>query len=163
MLTPKGEEQAERLRPMLARWKFSTVLCSPMQRARHTAHLAGYAEHAIIDRDLEEWDYGAYDGMTLAEIRAERPGWLLWRDGPKGGETLAAVAQRADHVIGRLREVDGDVLVVAHGHILRVITARWIQLSPEAGQRFVLGPASVSVLGYEHEWTVVRSWNQENG
>jgi len=113
----------------------------------------------VLD-DLREWDYGEYDGLTADEIRRSRPGWDLWRDGPAGGETVDRVAARADHVLTRVRAVDGNVLLFSHGHLLRVLTARWLEMAPVSGQRFYLSTASPSVLGYEHDWTVIRRWNE---
>ncbi|TME46176.1 MAG: histidine phosphatase family protein [Chloroflexi bacterium] len=126
--------------------------------ARLRAPLAGW--RAVVIDDLSEWDYGEYDGLTVEEVQRHRPGWLLWRDGPVGGETLAAVASRADRVIARARSADGNALLFSHGHLLRVLAARWLEMAPAAGQRFFLATASPSVLGYEHEWTVIRRWNE---
>lgn len=162
-LTAKGREQAERLRPALQARRFTAVFCSPLQRARDTCALAGFHDGVVYDPDLEEWDYGRYDGLTLSEIRARRPGWSLWRDGSPGGEQLAAVAQRADRVLERVRALAGDVLLFAHGHVLRVVTARWLELDPTAGQRFVLDPAAPCDLGHEHDWTALRAWNVTPG
>ena len=158
-LTSQGETQAAALAQRLNAYSFAAVLCSPLQRARRTCELAGYGDVAVLDADLQEWDYGSYDGMTLQEIRKERPQWNLWNDGVRDGETLEQVAARAERVIARARMTRGDVLLFGHGHILRVLTACWLELPARAGQRFSLGPASPSVLGYEHEWTVMRSWN----
>ena len=124
-----------------------------------TARLAGFEQGVAVDPDLQEWDYGEYEGMTGEEVRSKRPGWILWRDGCPGGETLEHLARRADRVICRLRALDGDALVFAHGHVLRVVTARWLEMAPAEGQRFALTPASPSTLGYEHEWTALRTWN----
>jgi len=157
-LTDEGREQATSLRAALRQRQFAAVYSSPLQRARETARLAGF-EAAIVDPDLEEWDYGEYDGLTSAEVRRARPGWVLWRDGCPGGESIEHVSARADRVIERFRQQPGDVLVFAHGHILRVVAARWIEMRAPAGQRFALGPAAPSTLGYEHEWTVLRAWN----
>jgi probable phosphoglycerate mutase len=121
--------------------------------------LAGFGGVAETDDDLREWDYGDYEGRTTAAIRGERPGWLLWSDGVPNGEDLAALGRRADRVVARLRAVDGDALVFAHGHVLRVVAARWIDLAPEHGARFGLDPARFSVLGYEREVAVIREWN----
>jgi broad specificity phosphatase PhoE len=159
-LTEKGRAQARRLRESLRSWRFAAVFTSPMSRARDTCALAGYADQASVLTDLSEWDYGEDDGRTAAEIRQERPGWVLWRDGPAGGETLTAVVARADRVVDAVRAVDGDVALFSHGHLLRVFTARWLEMPGVAGQRFFLGTASPSVLGYEHDWTVVRRWNE---
>ena len=109
--------------------------------------------------DLVEWDYGDYDGLTTPQIREQRPGWVLWRDGAPGGETLDDVQRRADRVIEQVRNLDGDVLLIAHGHLLRVLTARWLQLPALAGQHLALATASPSVLGWENEWPALRRWN----
>ena len=159
-LTEAGRAAAARLRAPLAGWKFGAVFASPMSRARETCELAGFGERAVVLDELSEWDYGEYDGLTVEEVQRHRPGWLLWRDGPVGGETLAAVASRADRVIARARSADGNALLFSHGHLLRVLAARWLKMAPAAGQRFFLATASPSVLGYEHEWTVIRRWNE---
>ena len=109
--------------------------------------------------DLVEWDYGAYEGLTTPQIREEHPGWVLWHDGVVDGETLEDVAVRADRMVALIDEVEGDVLLVSHGHILRVLTARWLQMPPAAGQRFFLATGAPSELGYEHDWSVMRRWN----
>ena len=160
-LTSRGREQAQRLRPLLAEWDFGAVFASPLRRARETCELAGYGDRAIELEDLMEWDYGDYEGMTWREIREARPDWSLWRDGVQGGERLDDVAGRAARVLTRAGSIDGDVLLVAHGHLLRVLTALWLALPPAAGQRFELAPAAPAVLGHEHDWTVVRRWNVE--
>jgi probable phosphoglycerate mutase len=158
-LTDEGRERARALGPELAKWSFAIVLSSPLKRARETCELAGYGDRAEVDDDLREWDYGEYEGLTTPEIRENNPGWNLWTDGCPGGETPAQVAGRADRVLARLRAVDGDALVFAHGHILRVLAARWLQMGPEAGARFALAAGAVSVLGYERETEVLRRWN----
>lgn len=162
-LTRHGEQEAAALQPRLAGYSFAAVFCSPLQRARRTCELAGYGGVAAMDNDLREWDYGSYDGLTLREIRSGQPSWSLWENGAPGGESLEHVAARAQRVIERAKAADGDVLLVAHGHILRVLTAVWLELPPRAGQRFALGPAAPSVLGYEHDWTAMRSWNVTAG
>lgn len=162
-LTERGREQAAQLGARLEAEEFRAVLVSPLQRAQDTCALAGFAQQALIDPDLAEWDYGSYDGKTLQEIRASWPGWDLWRDGPRNGESLAQVEQRVDRVIARCRDVDGDVVLFAHGHVLRVLAARWLEMPANAGRRFVLEPASPSVLGYEHEWTALKGWNLASG
>ena len=136
------------------------VLTSPLQRATETCRLAGLSEAAEVRTDLREWDYGDYEGRTTAGIRKERPGWILWSDGVPGGETGERIAARADRVIAELRDTEGDVAVFGHGHMLRVLTARWIELEPAAGSRFALEPATISVLGHERETAVVLRWNQ---
>lgn len=158
-LTARGREQAEGLVAQLGALHFGTVLVSPLRRARETCDLAGFAADATVDPDLVEWDYGDYEGMTTAEIRAIRPGWSLFRDGVAGGEMLAGVAARADRVIARLRAVQGDALIFAHGHLLCVLTARWLELPPEVARRLFLEPASPSMLGHIREWTALLSWN----
>jgi broad specificity phosphatase PhoE len=158
-LSDEGRAQAQKLRKTFGGHAFAAVFSSPLQRAHDTARLAGFDSKVVLDPDLQEWDYGEYDGMTSAEVIARRPGWVLWRDGCIGGESLEQVARRADRVIERFRAVEGDVLAFAHGHILRVVTARWIDMHAGAGQRFMLLPASPSTLGYEHDWTALRAWN----
>lgn len=158
-LDAAGRERARELEPVLAQWRFAAVYTSPLARARETCTLAGVGARAEVIADLVEWDYGAYEGRTTPEIREHHPGWVLWRDGVPGGETLDEVAARADRVVALIDEVEGDVLLVSHGHVLRVLTARWLQLPAVAGQRFFLGTGAPSELGYEHDWTVMRRWN----
>jgi len=136
------------------------VLTSPLTRATETCRLAGMGDGEPCD-DLLEWDYGDYEGRTTDDIRAERPGWLLWRDGCPGGERPDDVGRRADRVITTLRDATGDVILFAHGHILRVLAARWVGLAPAEGSRLALDPATISVLGYERETSVIRLWNEE--
>jgi broad specificity phosphatase PhoE len=138
--------------------EFAVVLTSPMQRSTETARLAGFPEAEPTD-DLQEWNYGEYEGRTTAEIREQVPGWTIWTGGAPGGETAAEVAARADRVIERARKANGDVLLFSHGHFLRVLAARWIGLEPEAGRLFALENASISVLGYERETPVLERWN----
>jgi len=159
-LTDVGEQQAEHLRAPLALRQFELVLSSPRRRAADTCRLAGYADVAVRSDDLVEWDYGEYEGRTTAEIREATPGWTLWRDGVPGGETASDVAARADRVIEGVRDGRGDALVFSHGHFLRVLAARWLGLPPEAGRLFALGPASVSILGWEREQPVITEWNR---
>jgi probable phosphoglycerate mutase len=158
-LDDDGRRQARELAATLAGLSVALVLTSPLRRARETCELAGYGDRAIVDDDLQEWDYGDYDGLTTEEIRRTRPDWSLWRDGCPGGETAAEVGTRADRVITRLREGDGDAIAFAHGHLLRVLAARWIGLEPEAGALLALSTATVSLLGWEREQAVVRRWN----
>ena len=165
-LTQAGEEAARALAPVLVARPVRAAFTSPAQRAARTAALAGLAG-AKEDPDLQEWDYGGYEGRTTAEIRAERPGWYLWRDGvvPGGaahpGETAEHVGARADAVLRRAAPLlaDGDVVLVAHGHLLRVLTARWLRLEPAAGRLFQLKTATLSTLGTEHGEPVITSWN----
>jgi broad specificity phosphatase PhoE len=161
-LTERGERAARALGERLRGRKFTRIFTSPLQRAVRTCELAGFGSASEIDPDLAEWDYGEYEGRRTAEIHAERPGWLLFRDGCPGGEAPEQVGARADRVIARLRAVSGDVLVFSSGHFLRVLTARWLGLEVAAGRYFLLGTASLSVLGYEHDRTepVIRLWNE---
>jgi broad specificity phosphatase PhoE len=158
-LTDAGRAQARHLAPELRQWDFALVLTSPLQRAEETCRLAGYGDQAQVRPDLEEWDYGTYDGKTSKEIKASAPDWSLWRDGGPGGETPAEVGRRADRVIGEVRRTDGNVLIFAHGHVLRVFTARWLGQPPESGCHYALETAAISVLGYEHEDAVIQRWN----
>ena len=157
-LTPAGRRRAAELAPALAGRSLAVVLCSPLRRARETCELAGFA-NPEIEPDLSEWDYGEYEGLTTTEIHARRPGWSLWRDGCPGGETPEQVGARADLVLERLHATDGDTLVFAHGHILRVLTARWLEMPPAAGARFALSAGSIGVLGHERETQVIERWN----
>lgn len=158
-LTELGSRQAEDLAPRLTARRFVLVLTSPSRRAAATASLAGFGDVAETDDAAVEWDYGAYEGRTTADLRVDVPAWSLWSDGVPGGETAAQVAARADRVLARLRAADGDALLFSHGHFLRVMAARWLGLGPEAGRFFALGPASVSVLGWEREQPVLVCWN----
>lgn len=158
-LLPSGVERAKALAPVLARFDFARVLSSPLQRARQTAELAGFGERLQIAPDLTEWDYGDYEGLTSDAIWQDRQGWELWTDGAPHGESPEAVAARADRVIADAIQAGGDVLMFAHGHILRVLVARWIGAPPAAGAHFKLNPATISILGHEHEHRVVGRWN----
>jgi broad specificity phosphatase PhoE len=158
-LTATGREQAESLITKLAGLQFTAVFVSPLRRARETCEIAGFADRAVIDPDLIEWDYGAYEGLTSNEIQVERPGWTLFRDGVIGGETIDDVAARAARVITRVRSVDGNVLLFGHGHQLRITTALWLDFPALAAQRLQLATASPSTLGYEHDWTALLRWN----
>jgi probable phosphoglycerate mutase len=158
-LTANGRSCAAALRGALSEWSFALVLCSPLRRARETCSIAGFEQAAVIDDDLREWDYGDYEGMTTAEIRARDPGWTLWRDGCPGGESPSQVMDRADRVLARLSDADWDALAFAHGHILRVLTARWVSMKVTAGARFVLSAGALGVLGHERETRVVERWN----
>lgn len=160
-LTATGKRQAAALGRHLARRAFALVLCSPLQRARETCRLAGYSDVATCTEDLLEWDYGAYEGRTTNEIRTEVPGWSIWTGGVPGGETIEQVGNRAEQVIKQALAVDGDVALFAHAHILRILTACWLGLPPDAGRLFALSTASVSVLGHERETRVISVWNQD--
>jgi probable phosphoglycerate mutase len=157
-LTSKGERVAETLRDRVAGTSFDLVLTSPMQRARVTAGLVGFAD-AEVDADLGEWAYGDYEGRTSAEIRETAPGWTIWTHGAPGGETAAQVTARLDRVVARLRAVPERALVFGHGHALRALTARWLGLPVSDGRHFRLDTATLSRLGFERENPVILSWN----
>lgn len=162
-LTERGERQAQVLGSRLQRSTFAKVLVSPSRRAIRTAELAGFGRASEIDPDLAEWDYGRYEGRRTAEILAERPGWLLFRDGCPEGESADQVGVRADRVIERVRAVHGNALLFSSGHILRVLAARWLGLEAAAGRYFLLGTASLSILDHEHNnlaEPVIRLWNE---
>lgn len=163
-LTERGERQARIVAERLRGSTFAKVLSSPSQRAVRTAELAGFHKVAETVPDLAEWDYGQYEGRRTAEILTERPDWQLFRDGCPGGEFPEQVAARADRVVKRVRTVDGNVLMFSSAHILRVLAARWLGLEPAAGRYFLLGTASLSVLGYEHNLgePVVRLWDDDH-
>jgi broad specificity phosphatase PhoE len=158
-LTERGRREAEHLRGTLAGRSFARVLTSPLERAAETCRLAGLADGASRTDALLEWDYGDYEGITTKQIRESRPGWFLWRDGCPGGETAADVGARVDPLVDELARFDGDVALFSHGHLLRVLTARWLALSPESGALFTLGTGTLSVLGFEREVRVIRRWN----
>lgn len=163
-LTAKGEDNARRLGERLRPLTFALVLTSPLQRARRTCELAGYAAMSQVDGDLKEWDYGEYEGSKSAEIHVNRPGWNLFRDGCPGGETPDAVGIRADRVWARLRRATGNVLVFSHGHFLRVLAARWLGLPAGGARCFLLSTAALSILGYEHnklDEPAIRLWNDD--
>ena len=173
-LTADGEAAAAALAPVLAKRKFAAVFTSPAQRAIRTAELAGLTggdANAKQDPDLWEWDYGGYEGVTTQEIQRTRPGWYLWRDGvipgdkAHPGETVEEVGARADRVLARVAELlpEGDVALVAHGHLLRVLTARWLRLPPSDGKLFRLDTSTISTLGTEHDQPVIARWNAPPG
>jgi broad specificity phosphatase PhoE len=161
-LSEEGERKARGLRERLKGVNFDRVFTSPLQRARRTCELAGFGEAAKVDPDLLEWNYGDYEGRKTSDILAERPGWLLFRDGCPNGEQPAEVAIRADRVIARLRAAETPAIVFSSGHILRMLAARWLGLAPLEGRLFMLGTASVSVLGYEHDKSepAIQLWNE---
>ena len=158
-LTENGRRQAAVLRDALAGRSFARVLSSPLSRALDTCREAGLGDQAELTPDLYEWDYGEYEGITTAEIRERRPGWNLWRDGCPGGETAAEVGRRVDRVLDSLAGLEADAAVFAHGHVLRVLTARWLALGAEKGALFKLDTGTLSVLGYERETLVITRWN----
>jgi broad specificity phosphatase PhoE len=159
-LTEHGRSQAEAAGDALRNRDFALVLTSPLGRALETCRLAGFGDRAVLRDELMEWDYGAYEGRTTAEIREERPGWTLWRDGVPEGETIGQVGDRVDRVLDDIRSLDGDALLFGHGHVLRVLTARWLGLDPDAGRLFALDPATICTLGYERETPVIQLWNE---
>ena len=160
-LTERGERNARSLGERLKGLTFARVFTSPLQRARRTCELAGFGSVAEIDGDLVEWHYGAYEGLTTAEIRKQRPDWEIFRDGCPGGETAADVGARADRVIARVRAIAGDVLLFSSAHFLRVLGARWLGVDASAGRYLLLSTAALSIVGYEHDKTepVLRLWN----
>jgi broad specificity phosphatase PhoE len=162
-LSPAGEAEALALGAHLDGLEVDRVLGSPLQRATTTARLAGFAERLETTRALLEFDYGDYEGLTTPQIRADRPGWDLFRDGCPEGETAAAVAERARRLIADLSGGDGRVLLFGHGHQLRILAACYLGLPPDAARHLFLGTASVSVLGREHEWPAVLLWNEQEG
>jgi probable phosphoglycerate mutase len=158
-LTENGRKLARQLQPILAREKFVMVLTSPLQRARETCELAGLGTVASVDRDLMEWNYGEYEGLTTEQIRQTRPDWSVFRDGCPGGESPLQVSVRADRIVSRVRAMDGNVALFSHGHILRVLAARWINLSASYGENFLLDTATLNVLGYYRESPAFKIWN----
>jgi broad specificity phosphatase PhoE len=158
-LTDAGLERARELGAKLGGHDFALVLVSPLERARETARLAGLGDRCQVREDLLEWDYGDYEGITTADIREQRPGWYLWRDGVPNGETAAEVGARCDRVIEEILGVDGDVAVFAHGHVLRALGARWVEEPVGFGGRLYLSTGSICVLGFEREVRVLRTWN----
>lgn len=158
-LTDVGREQARRLGAVLAGRSFSRVLSSPLSRASETARLAGYDTGVEIDPELQEWDYGIYEGRRRVDIARDDPGWTIWSRPIPGGESLAALGRRVDRVIARLLPLGGDVLVFSHGHFLRVLAARWIEAPPVTASRLELWTATVSELGWEADRRVVEIWN----
>jgi len=161
-LTARGEAEARALQPLLGAITFTTVLTSPLQRARRTCELSGFGATMTIEPDLAEWDYGAYEGLTSPDIYRERPDWSVFRDGCPGGETPAQISDRADRLIARLRARDGNVALFTHGHFGCVLAARWIDLPVIEGQHLLLSTASVSFLGHHPthpEVPVIAMWN----
>jgi len=160
-LTENGRNVAKQLEPILAKENFTMILTSPLERARKTCELAGLGAHAEIDRDLMEWNYGEYEGLTPKQIDAQAPGWMLFRDGCPGGETPEQAGARVDRVIARARAVEGHVALFAHGHIFRVFAARWLGLPATAGRHFLLDTATLSILSYYRGIPAVKRWNAE--
>jgi probable phosphoglycerate mutase len=160
-LTETGRDQARTLGRRLAGGTFALVLTSPLSRAADTASLAGFGDVAVVDPDLREWDYGALEGRLTVDIRSDFPGWSIWTGPWPDGETVEQVGARADRVLARIRATDGDVLVFSHGHFLRVLAARWLDLPPASGASFALSTATVSILGWDREIPVIETWNED--
>ena len=160
-LTLEGERQAASLKGELSEWDFKLVLCSPRARAKRTCELAGFLDRAEITDDLAEWNYGEYEGITTKEIRQKDPTWTVFTSPTPGGETPDQVAERCDRVIARAKAINDDVILFAHSHVLRVMIARWLELSPVEGRHFVLQTGTLNILSYEHESTVLISLNAE--
>jgi broad specificity phosphatase PhoE len=160
-LTPQGEQNAKQLGVRLRGLSFAKVFASPLQRARRTCELAGFGTVAQVDRDLVEWNYGDYEGLRTTEIHAKNPDWHLFRDGCPGGESPEQIGARADRVVKKLREVNGNVLVFSSGHFLRVLATRWLGLEPSGGRFFMLSTASLSILSYENNLTqpAIKLWD----
>jgi probable phosphoglycerate mutase len=158
-LTENGRNVAKQLEPILAKETFTLILTSPLERSRETCKLAGLGTRAEIDRNLMEWNYGEYEGLTPKQIDAQAPGWMLFRDGCPGGESPAQVSARADRLVARVRSVEGDVALFAHGHIFRVFAARWLGLPATAGCHFLLDTATLSILSYYRNLPAIRRWN----
>jgi broad specificity phosphatase PhoE len=159
-LNDDGRRQAERLGRALRGRRFELVLTSPLARAAETCRLAGFGGLAEVRDELMEWDYGDYEGRTTVDIRREVPNWTIWRYGAPGGESPEQVGARADRVLQDVRAAGGDTLIFSHGHFLRALAARWLSLPPTEGRLFALDPATLSVLGYEREQSVLRIWNE---
>ncbi len=158
-LTQNGRRVATLWKPVLSEEKFSLVLTSPLRRARETCELAGLSDHAHVDPDLVEWNYGEYEGLTPQQIHAKRRGWNIFRDGSPGGETPAQVEARIDRVIEKVRATDGHVALFSHGHFLRAFAARWISLRASDGQRYLLDTATLCVMSYYRGIPAIKRWN----
>ncbi len=163
-LTDRGRERAKGIREYLHHRSFKKVFVSPLGRARETCAIAGYGDQAIVDPNLAEWNYGDFEGKTTPEIREKYPDWLIWNGPVPNGETIEQVGQRTDKVIARslagLGTDGGAIALFAHGHVLRILTARWLELAPDGGRLFALGTGSVSVLGLERDQHVIQEWNR---
>ena len=158
-LTEQGRKIARLLQPVLAQENFVVVMSSPLQRARDTCELAGLGKVAVIEPDLVEWNYGEYEGLTTKQIQSVRPGWSVFHHGCPGGESPEQVAGRADRVLAKVRATDGNVALFAHGHILRVIAARWVNQPPSFGEHLLLDTATLNVLGYYYDTPALKTWN----
>ena len=159
-LIEAGREQARALAPALRSLAFARVLSSPSKRALETCELTGFGDRVEVRDELHEWDYGEFEGLTTPQIRSQRPDWDLWRDGCPGGESPGQISSRADRLLESLDDSGGDVIIFAHGHILRVLCARWLGMRVTAGARFALSAGTLSVLGHERETRVIEHWNE---
>ena len=160
-LTENGRNQVKCLQPVLANEVFALVLTSPLHRARETCKLSGLEDKAEVDQNLMEWNYGKYEGVTSKEIHKTVPGWLVFNDGAPGGETPEQIGARADRVIQRVRAVQGNVALFAHGHIFRVLVARWLDLPATAGRNFLLDTGTLNILSYYRGYPAVKIWNAQ--
>lgn len=158
-LTDAGREQAGFLLPIFDEVKFACILSSPLKRALETANIAGLGSRLEVDNDLMEWDYGDFEGLKTKEIREQVPDWTVWTHPCPKGETIEQVSQRAYRVVAKLRSIEGNVAVFSHGHFLRVLVSRWIGLPSNYGRCFLLGTSTLSILGYEDEKPVIKTWN----
>jgi broad specificity phosphatase PhoE len=158
-LTEHGRQVARLLRPILAKESFALALTSPLQRAQETCRLTGFGDVATVEPDLVEWNYGRYEGLTPAQIHATAPGWLIFRDGCPGGEQPDEIGARVDRVIAKVRAVEGNVALFAHGHVFRVLAARWLGLPASAGQHFLLDTATMTILSYYRRIPAIKQWN----
>jgi len=158
-LTDAGREQAGFLWPILDELKFAHIISSPLKRALETANIAGLGPRLETEKDLMEWDYGDYEGLTTNQIRDQVPGWSIWTHSCPNGETLDQVTQRVDRVVAKIQSSEGNVVIFSHGHFLRVLVSRWIGLPGSYGSRFLLGTSTLSILGYENGLPVIRTWN----
>jgi len=159
-LTEKGEEQSKALGKFLKGTGFQKVFCSPSTRAKETCRHCGLFAHAQIENDLQEWDYGKYEGITTVEIKKTNPHWSIFAQGAPDGESVADVGHRANRVLGMIRSTPGDIAVFSSGHFLRVLAARWLDMPANFGERFILSPASLSILGFERDRPAIHLWNQ---
>lgn len=161
-LTQEGERRAEAIRRYFHGRPFARVLTSPLKRASETCRIAGYGSVAQVNDDLREWNYGVYEGRTTSEVRNESPGWSIWTSDVPGGETVEEVGIRARRVIEGISSQEGDVAIFGHGHMLRILTACWLDLPPLEGRRFPFSTAALSILGYERETRAIVRWNIES-
>ncbi len=158
-LTEHGRQVARLLQPILAKESFALALTSPLQRAQETCRLTGFGDVATVEPDLVEWNYGRYEGLTPGQIHATAPGWLIFRDGCPGGEQPEEIGARVDRVIAKVRAVEGNVALFAHGHVFRVLAARWLGFPPLAGQHFLLDTATMTILSYYRGVPAIKQWN----